>query len=61
MKTIRTRAPLAQNIDDVCEHLSGLRRYYFDVVSATEDEVTVTLKKRKPDRPAGFRSRRLRG
>jgi hypothetical protein len=45
----------AQMIGDVCDHLQDLRRYYFDVVSADEDEVTVRVRRQPPQRPVGFR------
>lgn len=43
--------------DDVSEHLSQLRRYYFDVVAADRDEVTVTVRRKEQPRPIGFRPR----
>lgn len=43
--------------DDVTEHMDSLRRYYFDVVAADRDEITLVVRPKRETLPAGFRPR----
>jgi hypothetical protein len=58
VKKSKRSHPVAESLHDVCDHLSEMRRYYFEVVSASPEEINVTIRPKDTRAPVGFRSRR---